>query len=57
MIESLRWNQRILNKTNNFIANIALIENCKPTIGVIYSPISSELFTHQQVLKALNTIF
>ena len=44
MIDPLDGTKGFLNKTNNFTVNIALIENCKPTIGVIYSPISGELF-------------
>ena len=34
----------LLNKTNNFTVNIAFINNREPELGVIYSPISGELF-------------
>ena len=44
MIDPLDGTKGFLNKTNNFTVNIALIDNSKPTIGVIYSPINGELF-------------
>ncbi len=44
IIDPLDGTQGFLKKTDNFTVNIALIDNCKPTIGVIYSPISGELF-------------
>ena len=44
IIDPLDGTKGFLNKTNNFTVNIALIENCKPTMGVIYSPMSGELF-------------
>ena len=44
IIDPLDGTKGFLNKTNNFTVNIALINNWKPELGVIYSPISGELF-------------
>ena len=44
IIDPLDGTKGFLNKTNNFTVNIALIDKCKPALGVIYSPISGELF-------------
>ena len=46
-----------MNKTNNFTVNIALIDNCKPAIGVIYSPISGELFYTSKNLESFKYNF
>ena len=54
MIDPLDGTKGFLNKTNNFTVNIALIKNLKPEVGVIYSPISGELFytsTSQESFK------
>ncbi len=44
IIDPLDGTKGFLNKTNNFTVNIAFINNWKPELGVIYSPISGELF-------------
>ena len=44
IIDPLDGTKGFLNKTNNFTVNIALINKWKPELGVIYSPISGELF-------------
>ena len=44
IIDPLDGTKGFLNKTNNFTVNIALIYNREPKLGVIYSPISGELF-------------
>ena len=44
IIDPLDGTKGFLNKTNNFTVNIALINNREPELGVIYSPISGELF-------------
>ncbi len=44
IIDPLDGTRGFLNKTNNFTVNIAFINNRKPELGVIYSPISGELF-------------
>ena len=44
IIDPLDGTKGFLNRTNNFTVNIAFINNCKPELGVIYSPISGELF-------------
>ena len=44
IIDPLDGTKGFLNKTNNFTVNIALINNCEPELGVIYSPMSGELF-------------
>ena len=44
IIDPLDGTKGFLNKTNNFTVNIGFINNRKPELGVIYSPISGELF-------------
>ena len=44
IIDPLDGTKGFLNKTNNFTVNIAFIKNREPELGVIYSPISGELF-------------
>ena len=44
IIDPLDGTRGFLNKTNNFTVNIAFINNREPELGVIYSPISGELF-------------
>ena len=44
IIDPLDGTKGFLNKTNNFTVNIAFINNHEPELGVIYSPISGELF-------------
>ena len=44
IIDPLDGTQGFLNKTDNFTVNIAFINNREPELGVIYSPISGELF-------------
>ena len=44
IIDPLDGTKGFINKTNNFTVNIAFINNREPELGVIYSPISGELF-------------
>ena len=44
IVDPLDGTKGFLNKTNNFTVNIAYINNQEPELGVIYSPISGELF-------------
>ena len=44
IIDPLDGTKGFLNKTNNFTVNIAFINNREPELGVIYSPISGDLF-------------
>ncbi len=44
IIDPLDGTKGFLNKTDNFTVNIAYIKNRVPELGVIYSPISGELF-------------
>ncbi len=44
IVDPMDGTKGFLNRTNNFTVNIALIKNRKPELGVIYSPISGELF-------------
>lgn len=48
IIDPLDGTRGFLNKTNNFTVNIAFINDWKPELGVIYSPISGELFYTSQ---------
>ncbi len=57
IIDPLDGTKGFLNKTNNFTVNIALIDNCEPTIGVIYSPISGELFYTSTSLESFKYNF
>ena len=57
MIDPLDGTKGFLNKTNNFTVNIALIDNCRPTIGVIYSPMSGELFYTSTKLESFKYNF
>ena len=52
IIDPLDGTKGFLNKTDNFTVNIALIKNGKPAIGVIYSPISGELFHTSKSLES-----
>ena len=44
IIDPLDGTKGFLNRTDNFTVNIAYINNGRPQLGVIYSPISGELF-------------
>ena len=44
IIDPLDGTKGFLKKTNNFTVNIALMNKWEPELGVIYSPISGELF-------------
>ena len=57
IIDPLDGTKGFLNKTNNFTVNIALINNWKPEIGVIYSPISGELFYTSTSFKSFKYNF
>ena len=48
IIDPLDGTKGFLNKTNNFTVNIAFINDWKPELGVIYSPVSGELFYTSQ---------
>ena len=57
IIDPLDGTKGFLNKTDNFTVNIALINNWKPEKGVIYSPISGELFYTSQSLESFKCNF
>ena len=57
IIDPLDGTKGFLNKTNNFTVNIALIDNCKPEIGVIYSPISGDIFYTSKSLESFKYNF
>ena len=44
IIDPLDGTKGFLNKTDNFTVNIGFINNREPELGVIYNPISGELF-------------
>ncbi|MDC3067986.1 3'(2'),5'-bisphosphate nucleotidase CysQ [Paracoccaceae bacterium] len=44
LVDPLDGTKGFLNKTGNFTVNIALIENAEPKIGVIFSPMTGEVF-------------
>ena len=57
IIDPLDGTKGFLNKTDNFTVNIALIDNCRPVLGVIYSPISGELFYTSPSLESFKFNF
>lgn len=44
VVDPLDGTKEFLKKNNEFTVNIALVENGKPILGVIFSPISKELY-------------
>ncbi|MFT7233484.1 MAG: 3'(2'), 5'-bisphosphate nucleotidase [Cyclobacteriaceae bacterium] len=44
MIDPLDGTKEFIKKNGEFTVNIALIENGKPTLGVVYTPVTKELF-------------
>lgn len=44
IVDPLDGTKEFLKKNNEFTVNIALVENGKPILGVIFSPISKELY-------------
>jgi|TARA_B110000438_G_scaffold41940_1_gene41716 3'(2'), 5'-bisphosphate nucleotidase len=44
LIDPLDGTKEFIKKNGEFTVNIALIENCRPILGVIFMPISSETF-------------
>ncbi len=44
MVDPLDGTKEFIKKNGEFTVNIALIENNKPVIGVIYTPVTDELF-------------
>ena len=44
IIDPLDGTKGFLNRTDNFTVNIAYVNNWRPELGVIYSPVSGELF-------------
>jgi 3'(2'), 5'-bisphosphate nucleotidase len=44
MIDPLDGTKEFIKKNGEFTVNIALIENGKPTIGVVYTPVTKELY-------------
>jgi|TARA_Y100000034_G_C6780493_1_gene348829 3'(2'), 5'-bisphosphate nucleotidase len=44
MVDPLDGTKEFVNRNGEFTVNIALIENQKPTLGVIYVPVTQELY-------------
>ena len=44
LVDPLDGTKEFIKKNGEFTVNIALIENNKPTLGVIYAPVSNELY-------------
>jgi 3'(2'), 5'-bisphosphate nucleotidase len=44
LIDPLDGTKEFIKKNGEFTVNIALIENCRPILGVIFMPVSSETF-------------
>ena len=44
LIDPLDGTKEFIKKNGEFTVNIALIENNRPTLGVIYAPVSNELY-------------
>ena len=44
LIDPLDGTKEFIKKNGEFTVNIALIESCRPILGVIFMPVSSEIF-------------
>ncbi|PVX50782.1 3'(2'),5'-bisphosphate nucleotidase [Balneicella halophila] len=55
LVDPLDGTKEFVKKNGEFTVNIALIENNKPTIGVIYVPVTGELYYGEVGEKAIKT--
>jgi 3'(2'), 5'-bisphosphate nucleotidase len=44
LVDPMDGTKEFISRNGDFTVNIALIENCKPVFGVIYAPVSGELY-------------
>ena len=44
IVDPLDGTKEFIKRTNNFCVNIGLVENCNPTFGVIYIPITNTIY-------------
>ena len=56
IVDPLDGTKEFINKNNEFTVNIALIENSKPVIGVIYAPASNVLYFSERKLGSYKTL-
>ena len=52
MVDPLDGTKEFIKKNGEFTVNIALIENRKPVMGIIYAPVTDELYFSDKVVKA-----
>jgi len=56
IVDPLDGTKEFIKKNNEFTVNIALIENSKPVIGVIYAPALNVLYFSERKLGAYKTL-
>ena len=44
LVDPIDGTKEFINRNGEFTVNIALIENCKPIMGVIYSPVNGKIY-------------
>jgi 3'(2'), 5'-bisphosphate nucleotidase len=55
MVDPLDGTKEFVNRNGEFTVNIALIENGKPTMGVIYIPITKEIYFADDLAYKIDT--
>lgn len=48
IVDPLDGTKEFISGVPNFVVSVALVENTKPIIGVLYNPVTKELFTAQK---------
>ena len=56
LIDPLDGTKEFLKRNGEFTVNIALIDRCKATLGVIYAPVTGELYWGGETIGAWKTI-
>ena len=55
-VDPLDGTKEFIKKNGEFTVNIALIENNKPILGVIYAPVKSDLYFAQKKMDLIKLI-
>jgi myo-inositol-1(or 4)-monophosphatase len=45
IVDPLDGTKEFIEGIPNFVVSVALVENCEPIIGVLYNPVTKEIFT------------
>lgn len=56
LIDPLAGTKEFLRRSGEFCVNIALIDRCRPVLGVIYAPVSGELYWGAETIRARKCI-